>query len=667
MTLPLRELANAIRFLSLDAIHKANSGHPGMPLGMADIATVLWQEFLEHNPLNPKWLNRDRFILSNGHGSMLQYSLLHLTGYDLSIEDLKEFRQLHSKTPGHPEINQTPGIETTSGPLGQGLGNAIGMALAEKVLSATFNRPNFPIIDHYIYVFLGDGCLMEGISHEVCSLAGTHHLNKLIAFWDNNGISIDGEVKNWFTDNTPLRFRAYGWHVISDVDGHNPDQVRKAILEAKTIKDRPTFICCKTIIGFGAPNVCGTHDCHGTPFTDAEIKATRENLNWQYPPFVIRDEIYKAWDAREKGKNREKVWQDLFTHYEKQYPDLAKELMRRLNRTLPSDWINKTTQELSKINSKPKALATRQASQNCLEFFGPMLPELFGGSADLTPSNLTNWSGSHDFDNNNPAGNYLHYGVREFGMFAIMSGLAIYGGLIPYGGTFLVFTSYGQSALRMAAMMQQRVIYILSHDSIGLGEDGPTHQPIEQLTMLRATPNLSVWRPADEIETFIAWQAAIERMDGPTCLVLTRQKVPAEKHDPKNLADIKRGGYILVDSTSEPDCIIIATGSEVGLAVKALALLEKTNKKIRLVSMPSVDVFETQENSYKESVLPKHITKRLVIETAASAFWYKYAGLDGKVLGIDRYGESAPMQEIFALLGFTEENIAQLVIELLNP
>jgi transketolase len=532
------ELSNAIRFLSIDAIQKANSGHPGMPMGMADIATVLWREFLHHNPCNPEWLNRDRFILSNGHGSMLQYSLLHLSGYDLSIEDIKQFRQLHSKTPGHPEVGCTKGVETTTGPLGQGLANAVGMALAEKILGATFNRPNFKIIDHYTYVFAGDGCLMEGISHEVCSLAGTHALGKLIVFWDDNEISIDGNVKNWFTDDTAKRFDSYGWHVIRDVDGHNEISIRKAILEAKSVNNRPTLICCKTVIGFGAPNLCNSHSCHGSPLGTKEIDEARTNLKWSYPPFMIPKEIYDAWDAKDNGNRLEQSWKELFKSYGEQYPDLAAELDRRCHGVLPACFKEKAQRFIEKCNFESKNLATRQSSQNCLEVFGSILPDLLGGSADLTPSNLTNWSGSRDLTNTINDGNYLHYGVREFGMFAIMNGLALHGGFIPYGGTFLIFITYGLNAIRMAAMMKQRVIYVLTHDSIGLGEDGPTHQPIEQLATLRLIPNLSVWRPCDSVETAVAWQLAIERESGPTCLALSRQKLSHQKRSPEILAAV---------------------------------------------------------------------------------------------------------------------------------
>lgn len=660
-----RELANAIRFLSMDAIQKANSGHPGMPLGMADIATVLWREFLQHNPANPHWYNRDRFILSNGHGSMLQYSLLHLTGYALTIEDLKNFRQLHSKTPGHPEIGCAPGIETTTGPLGQGFANAVGMALAEKVLAAQFNRPGFDIINHYIYVFLGDGCLMEGISHEVGSFAGTHKLGKLIAFWDNNNVSIDGHVDNWFTDNTKQRFLAYGWHVV-EIDGHDDNAIRKAIQEARCVSDRPSLICCKTVIGFGAPNMCNTHDCHGNPLGDKEIQATRTNLNWQYAPFVIPEEYYTAWDARSSGAKFEVKWQEILDAYKIQYPDLSSDLMRRLERELPKDWSENVENFITSTLTNKKDLATRQLSQQCLEFFGSVLPELIGGSADLTPSNLTNWSKSIDITPNAYSGNYLHYGVREFGMCAIMTGIALHGGFIPYGGTFLVFASYAHSAMRMAAMMRQRVIYVLTHDSIGLGEDGPTHQPIEQLAMLRATPNLSVWRPCDLTETAIAWQMAIERTTGPTCLVLSRQKVPYLEHIPDTIRNIKRGGYILLNCEGYPELLVVATGSEVNIAYKAVQKLQAQGKKVRLVSMPSQNVFAAQSLEYREMVLPTRIHHKLFVEAGSPECWYKYAGLYGKVIGIERYGESAPANQLLEFFGIAEEKIMRTAEEMLT-
>lgn len=653
-------LANAIRFLSVDAVQKANSGHPGMPLGMADIATVLWREFLQHNPNNPKWHNRDRFVLSNGHGSMLLYSLLHLSGYDLSIEEIKNFRQLNSKTPGHPEFGLTPGVETTTGPLGQGLANAVGMAIAEKTLAAEFNRPNFNIIDHYTYTFVGDGCLMEGISHEVCSLAGTLGLGKLIVFWDDNGISIDGHTAGWFNENIAMRFAAYNWHVVADIDGHNPEAVRQAIQEAKNIQDKPSIICCKTTIGFGAPTLCNTHNCHGAPLGDAEINAMRDKLHWSYAPFIIPEEIYTQWSAKTKGQDSQDTWQDLFNSYQGQYSELAGELLRRLSNQLPDNWQDHCANCISNTVNANENIASRQASQKSLNAYGPILPELFGGSADLTGSNLTNWSGSKSITGQDFAGNYIHYGVREFGMFAIMNGLALHGGFIPYGGTFLVFANYGLSAIRMAALMKQRVIYVLTHDSIGLGEDGPTHQPVEHLAMLRALPNLSTWRPCDATETAVAWQYAIENTKGPTALALSRQKLASQVREPQVIANIKRGGYILVDSVA-PEYILIATGSEVALAVSVAKKLNQQGKQIRVISMPSQDVFDEQDIEYKNQVLPVHITKRIAIEAGISQSWYKYVGINGKIVGIDRYGESAPDKILFEFFGFTEQNINNLI------
>lgn len=660
----IRELANAIRILSIDAIQKANSGHPGMPLGMADIATVLWKEFLRHDPSNPKWQNRDRFILSNGHGSMLQYSLLHLTGYDLTLADIKQFRQLHSKTPGHPEYGCTDGIEATTGPLGQGLANAVGMALAEKVLAAQFNRPGFNIVDHYTYAFAGDGCLMEGISHEACSLAGTHGLGKLIVFWDDNGISIDGHTSGWFTDDVPKRFEAYGWQIIPNVDAYDAAALRKAIVEAQTVKNKPTIICCKTIIGFGAPNMCGLHDCHGSPLGAEEISATRKNLNWSHPPFVIPDEIYQAWDAKQQGKQYFSEWQKLFSEYQQQYPELAAEFSRRTTEKLPTDWQEKNQAYLNKVDSKKEALATRKASQNWLEAISPIMPEFLGGSADLTSSNLTNWSGSKDITEKNPNGNYLRYGVREFGMSAIMNGISLHEGFIPYGGTFLVFSDYARNAIRLSAMMKKRVIFVLSHDSIGLGEDGPTHQPIEHLASLRLIPNLTLWRPCDGVETAIAWQCAIENTKGPTCLALTRQKVPAQERTAQAMNNIKRGGYIIQDCDGVPEGILIATGSEVSLAINAAKNLQQLGKKIRVVSMPSTEVFDAQEESYKEQVLPAKITTRMAIEAGHPDGWHKYVGIYGKIIGIHQFGESAPEQEIYKLFGLTVENIVKTMLEL---
>lgn len=660
-----RDLANAIRFLSMDAVQKANSGHPGMPMGMADIAEVLWRDFLKHNPANPNWINRDRFILSNGHGSMLLYSLLHLTGYKVSIEDIKNFRQFGSITPGHPEYD-TPGVETTTGPLGQGFANAVGMALAEKVLATNFNRPDYDIIDHYTYVFCGDGCLMEGISHEAASLAGHHCLGKLIVFWDDNDISIDGHVEGWFTDYTPERFEAYGWHVVSDVDGHDPEAVRSAIKEARFINDRPSLICCRTLIAYGAPNLANTCEAHGAPLGEREVAATRERLQWPYEPFVIPDDIYVAWNARPKGEQVESHWQAMFAKYKEKYPQLAAELLRRISAKLPNNWQDEVKAYIVEVNRKNENIATRKASQNCLNAFGPLLPELFGGSADLTASNLTAWSGSKDITDKDASGNYLHYGVREFGMFAIMNGISLYGGFIPYGGTFLVFSDYGRNAIRIIAMMKKRVIYVFTHDSIGLGEDGPTHQPIEHLASLRAIPGLSLWRPCDGVETAVAWKYAIENTEQPSCLVLTRQNVSQQSRDEKILADIERGGYVLLDCGTTPEVIIIATGSEVGIAINVAKQLNQQGRKIRVVSMPSTDIFDKQDETYRESVLPQKISKRIAIEAGSPDTWYKYVGINGKIMGINTFGKSAPAQELFAEFGFTEQNVMRMVIDLLN-
>jgi transketolase len=657
-----RDLANALRFLSIDAVQKANSGHPGMPMGMADIAEVLWREFLQHNPHNPKWPNRDRFVISNGHGSMLLYSLLHLSGYNVSIEDLQNFRQLHSKTPGHPEYGMTPGVETTTGPLGQGLGNAVGMALAEKVLAAQFNRPDFNIVDHHTCVFLGDGCLMEGISHEVCSLAGHHGLGKLIAFWDDNGISIDGHTEGWFTDNTPARFEAYGWHVISDIDGHDPKAVHKAITEARFVNDRPSLICCRTLIAYGAPNLANTSKAHGAPLGEEEVAATRKRLDWNYEPFVIPQEIYSAWNAIPKGKKLESHWQELFNAYQKEHPELAQEFTRRINAKLPKNWQNNANNYIVDLNSKEENIASRKASQNCLNNYAPLLPEFLGGSADLTGSNLTNWEGSKDITNKDATGNYFRYGVREFGMFAMMSGIGLHGGFIPYGGTFLVFSDYGRNAIRIAALMKQRVIYVLTHDSIGLGEDGPTHQPIEHIGSLRMIPGLSLWRPCDIVETAIAWKYAIENTGGPTILALSRQSLPQQKRDAQTLDKISRGGYILFDCEGTPQAIIIATGSEVAIAIQVAKKLNQQGKKIRVVSMPSTDVFDQQDEKYQESVLPKKVTARLAIEAGRTDGWYKYAG---QVLGITGFGESASAKELFAEFGFTEQNVTRIINNLI--
>lgn len=661
-----RELANALRFLSMDAVQQANSGHPGMPMGMADIAEVLWRQHLKHNPLNPAWPNRDRFVVSNGHGSMLLYSLLHLTGYDLPLTELKQFRQLHSKTPGHPEHGLTPGVETTTGPLGQGLANAVGMALAATHLASVFNRPHFPVIDHDIYLFLGDGCLMEGISHEVCSLAGTWKLNRLIAFWDDNGISIDGNVENWFTDNTPERFRAYGWHVIADVDGHDSKAIETAILQAKAVSDKPTLICCKTTIGFGAPNARGHAKCHGAPLGTEEINATRDALGWSYPPFEIPQAIYQAWDAKSKGKSLEDEWQTMMQAYAKAHPELAHEFWRRIKQQLPTNWQDISRTLIQKLQTQEKAIATRKASQLCLEVLAPKLPELFGGSADLTESNLTHWGEIASFSAHIPEGRYIHFGVREFGMCAIANGIALYGGLIPYVGTFLTFVDYARNAVRMAALMKQRVIFVFTHDSIGLGEDGPTHQPIEHAAMLRLTPNMQVWRPADAEETAYAWQFAIEHIEGPTALLLTRQALPNLAKANGTSKDIAKGGYILRDCQETPELILLATGSEVVIALEAYEQLSQQGLQVRLVSMPSTTVFDKQSDAYREQVLPKQIRHRIAIEAGASDFWYKYVGFDGKIVGINRYGESAPAAAIYQALGLTAKNLVETAKELLS-
>ncbi len=656
-----RELANAIRALSMDAVQAANSGHPGAPMGMADIAEVLWNDYLRHNPANPNWVNRDRFVLSNGHGSMLIYSLLHLSGYDLSIDDLKNFRQLHSKTPGHPEVGYTPGVETTTGPLGQGLANAVGFALAEKVLGGQFNRPGHKLVDHYTYVFLGDGCLMEGISHEVCSLAGTLGLGKLIGFYDDNGISIDGKVSGWFSDDTPKRFEAYGWHVVPNVDGHDAEAVKRAVEEARAVTDRPSLICCKTIIGFGAPNVSGTHGVHGAPLGPEEIQATREFLSWDHAPFEIPADYYSAWDAREKGAQAEAEWQAVFEDYKRAHPELAAEFERRMKSKLPGSWQRVVEEGLKEINAKAESIATRKASEQALNVVGPYLPELIGGSADLTGSNNTWWKDCTPVSAQDDDGNYVYYGVREFGMSAIMNGLALHGGFIPYGGTFLVFSDYARNAVRMAALMKQRSIFVYTHDSIGLGEDGPTHQPIEHLSTLRLIPNMSLWRPCDAVETLVAWQAAIERQDGPTCLILSRQGLPHQPRDDKQLQNVRRGGYVLRDCDGEPEAILIATGSEVGLAVAAAEKLEAEGRRVRVVSMPSTDTFEAQDENYRESVLPAAVTTRVAIEAGLPDLWRKYVGDRGRVVGIDRFGESAPGNVLFQEFGFTVDNVVETV------
>ncbi|MDH5190882.1 MAG: transketolase [Gammaproteobacteria bacterium] len=649
-----RELANAVRALSMDAVQKANSGHPGAPMGMADIAEVLWNDFMKHNPANPKWFDRDRFILSNGHGSMLIYSLLHLTGYDLSIDDLKNFRQLHSKTPGHPEYGYAPGVETTTGPLGQGITNAVGMAIAEKALAGQFNQKGHNIVDHNTYVFMGDGCLMEGISHEACSLAGTLGLGKLIAFWDDNGISIDGHVDGWFTDNTPGRFEAYGWHVIADVDGHDPDAIKKAVDMAKAMTDKPTLICCKTTIGFGSPNKAGSHACHGAPLGEEEINLTKAALGWDHGPFEVPDAVYSGWDAKTSGADAEKAWNDKFVAYKKDYPELAAEFERRMKGDLPADWAAKSADYIKSVNAEAKSPATRQASLACIENYSPALPELFGGSADLGCSNLTEWSGYKPMDANEVS-NYVRYGVREFGMSAMMNGIALHGGLIPFGATFLMFSEYARNALRMAALMKVRSIFVYTHDSIGLGEDGPTHQPIEQIPTLRMIPNMSVWRPCDAVESAVAWAQAVERKDGPSCLIFSRQGLPHQSRTDAQITNITKGGYILKDCNGAPDAIIIATGSEVALATDAAEKL--SGKKIRVVSMPSVDAFEAQDDAYRASVLGKGVPT-VAVEAAVTDGWYKYADV---VVGIDRFGESAPAGELFKEFGFTVENVVSAV------
>lgn len=656
-----RELANAIRALSMDAVQKANSGHPGAPMGMADIAEVLWNDFLSHNPTNPHWLNRDRFVLSNGHGSMLLYSLLHLSGYDLSIDDLKNFRQLHAKTPGHPEYGYAAGVETTTGPLGQGIANAVGMALAEKILSAHYNRAGHNVVDHYTYTFLGDGCLMEGISHEVCSLAGTLGLGKLIALYDDNGISIDGHVDNWFSDDTPGRFAAYGWHVIAGVDGHDGEAVRAALAQAKAVTDKPSLICCRTVIGFGAPNKAGGHDVHGAPLGDAEIAAARAHLGWAHAPFEIPAEIYQGWDAKAKGAALEAAWQQQFAAYQAAYPELAAEFSRRMAGELPVDWAQQVQAFIAEVQAKGETIATRVASNRALNAIGPLLVELIGGSADLTPSNNTAWKGSKSITPSDADGNYIHYGVREFGMAAIMNGLALHGGFIPYGGTFLMFSDYARNGIRMSALMKQRVVYVMTHDSIGLGEDGPTHQPVEQIPSLRLIPNLQVWRPADTLETAVAWVAAVERKTGPSLLALSRQNLPFVARDAATVANVARGAYVLRDTQGTPDAIIIATGSEVALALSAAEQLSAAGKAVRVVSMPSVEVFTAQDAAYRDSVLPPSVTRRVAIEAAASSGWYRFVGLDGKVIGLDRFGESAPAGLLFKEFGFTVDNLVATV------
>ncbi len=659
-------LANAIRMLSVDAIQKANSGHPGAPMGMADIAEVVWRRHLRHNPKNPQWFNRDRYIQSNGHGSMLIYALLHLTGYDLSMDDIRDFRQLHSRMPGHPEYGYTPGVETTTGPLGQGVANAVGMAIAEKALAAEFNKPGFNIVDHHTWLFLGDGCLMEGISHEACGLAGTLKLGNLIAIWDDNGISIDGHVEGWFAEDTAARFRAYGWHVIEGVDGHDPEEVDAAVREAKSVTDKPSLLCCKTIIGFGSPNKANSHDCHGSALGADEVALVRERLQWPYAPFEIPGEIYAAWDATEKGAQVQQEWDALFADYAKQWLELAAEFTRRMKGDLPAGWAENMQKYVHDLQSHPAALATRQVSQKCLNHFADMLPELMGGSADLSPSNLTRHQKSVDFTGENPAGNYISYGVREFGMSAIMNGLALHGGFIPYGGTFLMFMEYARNALRMAALMKIRSVFIYTHDTIGLGEDGPTHQPVEQLASLRLTPNMETWRGCDQVEVAVAWQQAIERKDGPTSLVLTRQPLAQQPRTAAQLAEIARGGYVLSDCDGQPEMILISAGSEIELVVSAAKALTEEGRKVRVVSLPCTERFDNQDAAYKESVLPKAVRKRLAVEASIAGFWERYVGLDGKVIGMTSFGESAPANVLFKHFGFTPENVLAQARELLN-
>ncbi|CAI1956701.1 Transketolase 1 [Serratia fonticola] len=651
-----KELANAIRALSMDAVQKANSGHPGAPMGMADIAEVLWRDYLNHNPTNPHWADRDRFVLSNGHGSMLIYSLLHLTGYDLPMSELENFRQLHSKTPGHPEYGYTPGVETTTGPLGQGIANAIGFAIAERTLAAQFNRPGHEIVDHHTYAFMGDGCMMEGISHEVCSLAGTMKLGKLTAFYDDNGISIDGHVEGWFTDDTAKRFEAYGWHVVRGVDGHNSDSIKAAIEEAHKVTDKPSLLMCKTVIGFGSPHKAGTHDSHGAPLGAAEVAATREALGWKYAAFEIPQDIYAQWDAKEAGKAKEAAWNEKLAAYAKAFPELAAEFKRRTSGELPANWKAEAKKFVEQLQANPANIASRKASQNSLEAFGKLLPEFLGGSADLAPSNLTMWSGSKSLGDD-LAGNYIHYGVREFGMTAITNGIALHGGFLPYSATFLMFVEYARNAVRMAALMKIRNVFVYTHDSIGLGEDGPTHQPVEQLASLRVTPNMSTWRPCDQVESAIAWQYGIERNDGPTTLVFSRQNLTQQPRTAEQLANVYRGGYVLKDCAGTPDVILIATGSEVGITVEAADKLTAEGRKVRVVSMPSTDAFDKQDAAYRESVLPAAVSARVAVEAGIADYWYKYVGLNGAIVGMTTFGESAPAEQLFKEFGFTVDNV----------
>ena len=659
-----KELANAIRALSMDAVQKAKSGHPGAPMGMADIAEVLWRDFLNHNPSNPQWADRDRFILSNGHGSMLIYSLLHLTGYDLPISELENFRQLHSKTPGHPEYGYTAGVETTTGPLGQGIANAVGFAIAERTLAAQFNRPGHDIVDHNTYVFMGDGCMMEGISHEVCSIAGTLKLGKLIAFYDDNGISIDGHVDGWFTDDTAQRFESYGWHVIRGIDGHDAEAIKKAVEEAKAVSDKPSLLMCKTVIGFGSPNKAGTHDSHGAPLGDEEIALTRKALGWNHAPFEIPQDIYDQWDAKKAGQAKEAAWNEKFAAYAKAFPELAAEFSRRMANELPANWAEESQKFIAELQANPAKIASRKASQNAIEAFGKLLPEYLGGSADLAPSNLTMWSGSKPI-NEDAAGNYIHYGVREFGMTAIANGISLHGGFLPYTATFLMFVEYARNAVRMAALMKIRQVMVYTHDSIGLGEDGPTHQPVEQLASLRVTPNMSTWRPCDQVESAVAWKYGIERKDGPTALILSRQNLAQQERTAEQLANIARGAYVLKDSAGTPDVILIATGSEVELAVDAYDKLTAEGHKVRVVSMPSTDAFDKQDAAYRESVLPKAVSARVAIEAGIADYWFKYVGLNGVIVGMTSFGESAPADLLFKEFGFTVDNVVAKAKELL--
>ena len=660
-----QHLANAIRVLSADAVEQANSGHPGAPMGMADIAEVLWNDFLKHNPSNPKWPNRDRFVLSNGHGSMLIYSLLHLSGYDVSLEDIRNFRQLHSKTPGHPEYGYTPGVETTTGPLGQGIANAIGMAIAEKTMGAQFNTADHQIVDHHTYAFMGDGCMMEGISHEACSLAGTLGLGKLIAFWDDNGISIDGEVEGWFTDDTPARFEAYGWHVIAQVDGHDAEQLHSAIENAKAETNRPSLICCKTVIGKGSPNKQGTENCHGSPLGTEEIELLKSGLNWTAEPFTLPDDISKAWDATVVGAEAEQNWQAIFDAYQIANPELATEFKRRIGGEMPCDWQQKTSELIIQADQEAATLASRKASLKSLNQLGPLLPELIGGSADLAGSNYTIWDQSKSISADDANGNYLYFGVREFAMAAISNGLALYGGFKPYAATFLVFSDYMRNGMRMSALMKLPVIYVLTHDSIGLGEDGPTHQPVEHVASLRLIPNMSVWRPCDAVESLVSWKVAAQVTDRPSSLIFSRQNLPHQNRNAEQLANIEKGGYILQDCDAEPQLILIATGSEVGLAMQAAAELSEAGKSVRVVSMPCTDLFDSQDDAYKESVLPKAVTKRIAIEAGIEDYWYKYVGLEGRVIGMSSFGESAPAELLFEHFGFTLENVINNANEIL--